>query len=141
MVDFREAPHPEALIAGFHQWEGAARWMSRRGELRLRMTSGRLSLLFAAPFLVRRRPSVRMRLRDEASGRSATLDPVRFSGPEPTATTVEIPRRFASAARGQTIHVILESNNVWVPARCVDESTDFRELTVQIMRVGFEPDP
>ncbi len=140
VADFREAPHPEVLIAGFHQWEGTARWMSRRGELRLRMTSGRLSLLFAAPFLVRRRPAVRMRLLDEATGRTATLDPVRFSGPGPTAITVQIPTRFASAARGQTIHVILESNNVWVPARSLDESIDFRELTIQIMRVGFEPD-
>jgi ubiquinone/menaquinone biosynthesis C-methylase UbiE len=141
VVDFREAPHPEALIAGFHHWEGAARWMSRRGELRLRMTSGRLSLLFAAPFQVRRRPAVRMRLLDEASGRTATLDPIRFSGPGPIAATVEIPRRFASAARGRTIHVILESNNVWVPARSLDESTDFRELSIQIIRAGFEPDP
>jgi len=142
VIDFREGPHSAALVSGFHHWEGTSRWMSRRGELILRMTSNRLRVVLANPSPRGRPALVRVRLIEESTGRATRLKPIRVAGSaREISETLQVPNRFASLGYGQSIRVVLRSSNVWIPAKEIADSQDFRELTVQVFRVGFEEAP
>ena len=142
VIDFREGPHSAALVSGFHHWEGASRWMSRRAELILRMTSNRLRVVLANPSPRGRPARVRVRLIEESTGRATRLKPIRVAGSaREISETLQVPDHFASLGYGQSIRVVLRSSNVWIPAKEIADSQDFREVTVQVFRVGFEEAP
>src|SRR5262249_21258986 len=48
-IDFRREAHSGEVVGGFYHWEGAFRWMGPRGELVLRMSSPRFTVLMQAP--------------------------------------------------------------------------------------------
>jgi ubiquinone/menaquinone biosynthesis C-methylase UbiE len=139
VIDFREGPNSAALISGFHHWEGTSRWMSRRAELILRMTSNRIRVVLANPSPGGRPVRVRVRLIEESTGRATRLKPLRLEGSaREISETLQVPGRFASLGYGRSVRVVLRSSNVWIPAKEISDSQDFRELTVQVFRVGFE---
>jgi ubiquinone/menaquinone biosynthesis C-methylase UbiE len=142
VIDFREGPHSAALVSGFHHWEGASRWMSRRAELILRMTSNRIRVVLANPSPRGRPAFVRVRLIEESTGRAKNLGLLRLEGSaREISETLQVPDNFASLGYGQSLRVVLRSSNAWIPAKEIAGSEDFRELTVQVFRVGFEKAP
>jgi hypothetical protein len=139
VIDFREGSHSAALVSGFHHWERTSRWMSRRAELILRMTSNRLRVVLANPSPGGRPVRMRVRLIEESTGRATRLKPLRLEGSaREISETLQVPGRFASLGYGRSVRVVLRSSNVWIPAKEIADSQDFRELTVQVFRVGFE---
>jgi ubiquinone/menaquinone biosynthesis C-methylase UbiE len=145
MADFRRRAHSGEVVRGFHQWEGAGRWMDARGELALRMTSNRMRFALAAPLteLRRRHPEwdrldVRVQIEEAGTGRGADLDVISATEDRPNECVREVPEPFYSFARGRPVRVLLECERVWVPAETLPGSGDVRRLTVFVMQAGFE---
>lgn len=144
-ADFRQRAHGPEVVSGFHRWEASGRWMGRRGELALRMTSNRMTFVFAAPLteLRRRHPDwtsldVRVRLEEAKTGRGVDLEGISVAEDRPAQFLREVPEPFASLAMGRAVRVLLECQRVWVPAETLPGSQDPRELTVQVLQAGFE---
>jgi len=140
VIDFGRSPCSEALISGFHQWEGTSRWMGSRSELILRMTSDRLRIVLSASHCPSDRPIILgVRLIDELNRRSVRLEPIHLDGGSPPSNiTLRIPDWFVTLAHGRSVRAVLKANRTWIPAKQKTENPDFRELSVQVIRIGFE---
>jgi hypothetical protein len=146
MADFRRHDSAQSLVSGFYHWEGASRWMGKRGELRLVMTSPRLSFLLASPMNAIRlvHPEwksldVRVTIVDEDTGYTSTAGVLKVveDGLLPYhLVSGELPARLGNARR---VHLVLECDQTWRPVEVLPGSVDRRELTVQVFQAGFEP--
>jgi hypothetical protein len=146
MADFRRHDSPQSLVSGFYAWEGTSRWMGRRGELRLVMTSPRLSFVLAAPMTTIRlvHPEwksldVRVTIVDEDTGYTSPAGVLQVveDGLLPYhLVSGELPARLGNARR---VHLVLECEQTWRPIEVLPGSPDRRELTVQVFQAGFEP--
>jgi hypothetical protein len=144
-ADFRNHAAGEEVVSGFYAWEGSSRWMSRRGELRLVMTSPRLTLLLAAPInAIRARDpewkalDVRVTLVDENTGFTVPAGTIHVSEEGVHAYGLDTPELMNRLGNGRLVHVVLESENVWRPIDILPGSHDPRELTVQVFQAGFD---
>lgn len=146
MADFRRHDSAQSLVSGFYAWEGTSRWMGRRGELRLVMTSPRLSFLLASPMKEIRLAhpdwkslDVRVTIVDEATGYTSPAGVLRVveGGIQPYhLESGDLPARLGNARR---VHLVLECEQTWRPIEVLPGSADRRELTVQVFQAGFEP--
>lgn len=146
MADFRRQDSTESVVSGFYAWEGTNRWMGRRSELRLVMTSPRLSFLLASPMNAIRlvHPEwksldVRVTLVDDDTGFTSAAGVLQVveDGLQPYhLVSGELPARLGNARR---VHVVLECDQTWRPIEVLPGSADRRELTVQVFQAGFEP--
>lgn len=146
MADFRRQESAERVVSGFYAWEGTSRWMGRRSELRLVMTSPRLSFLLAAPMNTIRlvHPEwksldVRVTLVDEDTGYTSVAGVLHVvqEGLQPyQLVSGELPARLGNSRR---VHMVLECDQTWRPVEVLPGSADRRELTVQVFQAGFEP--
>lgn len=146
MADFRRHDSAQSVVSGFYAWEGSSRWMERRGELRLVMTSPRLSFALAAPMNAIRlvHPDwksldVRVTIVDEATGFTSAAGVLRVveEGLLPySLVSGELPARLGNA---RIVHLVLECDQTWRPIEVLPGSPDRRELTVQVFQAGFEP--
>jgi hypothetical protein len=146
MADFRRHDSAQSIVSGFYPWEGSSRWIGRRGELRLVMTSPRLTFLLAAPMKAIRlvHPDwksldVRVTLVDEATGFTSTAGVLHVveDGLLPyQLVSGELPARLGNA---RIVHLVLECDQTWRPIEVLPGSPDRRELTVQVFQAGFEP--
>jgi hypothetical protein len=141
-ADFRTSPAESAVVGGFYAWEGASRWMSRRGELRLTMTSPEAVLELGAPRDALRRVGVgpvtlAVTLVDEATARPISLGNVAVTG--------EGVRPYALSAlpflhvfgNGRIVRLVLEADRVWKPSEVLEGASDTRDLSVQVFGAGF----
>src|SRR5262249_22816776 len=138
-------PSSPMVVGGFYEWEGASRWMSKRGVLRLKPASSRFSILAAAPVNALRRThpdwsgmEVRVALMNEGQER-LNIGAIRLTVDEPVTEGLEIPLEISDRLKSQWIQVVLECDQVWTPKDALPGSADDRKITVQVFRAGFAP--
>jgi hypothetical protein len=145
MADFRTNAGDEAVVGGFYAWEGSSRWMGRRGDLRLVMTSPRLTLLLAAPMKAIRAThpdwkslDVRVTLVDEITGFTVPAGAVSVADEGVQPYRLEAPGFLNRVGNARRVHLVIECDQVWRPIDVLPGSHDPRELTVQVFQAGFE---
>lgn len=132
-VDLRSSPHEAEVGAGFHAWEGGARWMSREGELVLRVPEYGDHLVlegFATRDGAGPGAELVVWVDGEPAGRVAVGRPGAFAHRLPLNPAWLAPRA------GRRIVVRLEATRSFVPADRGD-SEDRRILSVQLRRVAL----
>jgi hypothetical protein len=144
MADFRLGPQDRAVVSGFYAWEGTSRWMGRRGELRLTLTSPSLVFYLAAP----REPlqggtgprpiAVDVTAVDEAIGWSTPLGTIRVDREGLQLYRLDATPFLGRLGNGRIVHLVFASDRTWRPAGTIPGSADTRDLSVQFFAAGCE---
>jgi hypothetical protein len=143
IVDFRRDAQEHAVVTGLYPWEGAYRWMGRRGELRVTPTPPSLQLTLASPISQLRAQrgwdaiTVSVTAIDEVTNAAVPLGKVRVAADGPSVYTVD-PSPFLARFRGRTARLVLTADRTWRPSELLG-SQDTRELSVMVMTVGTAP--
>jgi hypothetical protein len=145
MADFRRSAGDESVVAGFYAWEGTSRWMGKRGELLLVMSSPRLVFLLASPMNAIRRShpdwtslNVRVTLIDDATGYVSPAGVVHVTEDGMQTYYLDAPDLLRRLGNARRVHLIMECEQSWRPIEVLPGSPDTRELTVQVFEAGFE---
>ena len=145
-ADFRLGPYDGAVVSGFYPWEGEQRWMSRRGELRLTLTSPNLIFVLSLPERVVQRPGaeadeirVDVTAVDEAIGWSVGLGTLHVTGGSSQRLRLDATPFLRRLGAGRIVHLLLESDRTWTPAGTLPGSIDPRELSVMFLAAGCDP--
>ncbi len=143
-IDFRTAPHDEAVVSGFHGWENGYRWMGEQGALRLSMVATRTYVVLGSPLDALRQadPGIReivvdVSAMDEASGFRARLGELRITSGGALPFEIDNSPFLRTMGAGRTVHLELRARPVWTPASLTG-SADTRNLTVQVLYAGSE---
>ena len=138
-VDFRFRAESEKIVDGFFDWENPGRWMKRAGAVRAHLVKPSLFLECRIPQEVIRPGGVSkplsLTVELDASGDRVSLGTILISQPE-TQAKITVPSAFWDAHRGQELTVRLTSDRTWTPETVLG-TTDTRELSVMVARVGF----
>jgi ubiquinone/menaquinone biosynthesis C-methylase UbiE len=142
-VDFRRAAHTSEVVSGFHPWDVDSRWLGESGELRLRVAAPRLNLLLAAhpnSAVSDREPmTIRISLRPDADRDEVELGHIVLKRPGVQEHVFPLGEALVSRVLNEEVRVILRADRTWVPAEAIAGSQDQRRLSVQTLRVAFEP--
>jgi hypothetical protein len=149
MTDFRREPGDAMILSGFYPWEGAHRWMSQHGVLRLTTEGHQLGLILGAPArqIAQRFPDrppilVRVTLVDEMTRIAVPIGAITVGPGDGDAVHLLDTRAFASRfGNGRRVLLVLDAGPAWRPADVVPHSTDPRPLTVRIAAAGFAGEP
>lgn len=141
LVDFRSGPQTPAVLSGFYQWDGDSRWMSGEGRLRLTLSSTNVALLMAAP--VDRLhaagigvPAIELLVVDNATGWTTTLGTLHVEQPGPQLYRLETRPFNSRLGNGRNVDLILRASTTWKPRSVLENSSDQRDVSVQVLAVG-----
>ena len=142
-VDFRRAAHTSEVVSGFHPWDVDSRWLGESGELRLRAAARNLSVLAAAhpgslspdgdPL------TVRVGLRVSEGADEVELGDLAFEGPGIHERVLSVSDELLNRILNDEVRITLLPNRTWIPAETIPGSQDNRRLSIQVLRVAFEP--
>ncbi|HEX5760379.1 MAG TPA: hypothetical protein VF121_14415 [Thermoanaerobaculia bacterium] len=145
LADFRAGPQKGTVVSGFYAWEGTSRWMGRRGELRLTLTSPSLIFLLAAPIEELRKADPRLaaiRVQviavDEGSGWAAPLGTLTVDRSDLQLHRLDATPFLSRLGNGRIVHLVLASDRTWRPSEALPGSGDTRELSVMVFAAGCE---
>jgi len=142
-VDFRRAAHTSEVVSGFHPWDVDSRWLGESGELRLRAAAGNLYLLAAAhpgSLMPNGRPlTVRVALRAAEDANEVELGQLAFDKPGIQERVLSVSDELLNRVLNQEVRLILRSDRTWIPAETIPGSGDERRLSIQFLRIAFEP--
>ena len=145
-VDFRTGAGDEAVVSGLFGWEGAYRWMSRVGELRLRMESSRLRLTLGGvgPGIVTKvgvgaPVGVTVELMDESTGERAPAGRIELLREGDQSVELQVPAEFFSNHSGRVVKLRLASDWTWRPVDVLPGNGDTRDLSVRVVEAAFVP--
>lgn len=158
-ADFRTGPQAAAVVSGFFPWEGTSRWMGKRGELRLTLTSPSLVFYLAVPPEAlgsgalasgplgsgprgsgpgERPIRVQVTAVDEAIGWAAPLGTLAVERPDLQLYRLDATPFLSRLGNGRAVHLVLESDRTWRPSGTIPGSADVRDLAVQVFAAGCE---
>jgi hypothetical protein len=150
MADFRRESGEAMVVSGFYPWEGAYRWMGRRGVLRLTTSEvPRLVLRLGAParqiarrFPERRPILVNVSLTDQMTGIEVPIATLSIGPDEGDSDhVVDCGAFFRRFGNGRRILLVLAAGPAWRPADVLPHTHDERLLTVRVAAAGFDPAP
>ena len=142
-VDFRRAAHTSEVVSGFHPWDVDSRWLGESGELRLRAAAGNLCLLAAVhpgSLLPNGRPlTVRIALRAAGDASEVELGQLAFDKSGIQERVLSVSDELLTRVLNQEVRLVLRSDRTWIPAETIPGSDDERRLSIQVLRIAFEP--
>jgi ubiquinone/menaquinone biosynthesis C-methylase UbiE len=142
-VDFRRAAHASEVVSGFHPWDVDSRWLGESGELRLRAAAGNLAFLVAAhpgSLLPDGRPlTVRVGLRAREDADEVPLGQLVLDGPGIRERVLSLSDELLNRVLNEEVRITLRPDRTWTPAETLPGSADDRRLSIQVLRIAFEP--
>ena len=142
-ADFRRAAHASEVVSGFHPWDVDSRWLGESGELRLRAAARNLYLLSAAhpnSLMPDGRPlMVQVGLRVGEGADEVAVGELAFDRPGIQERVLPLGDELLGRVLNEEVRITLRPNRTWSPVETIPGSVDERRLSIQVLRVAFEP--
>ncbi|HEV8630428.1 MAG TPA: hypothetical protein VGV61_08930 [Thermoanaerobaculia bacterium] len=143
MADFRRGPDAGTVVSGFYDWVNGSRWMGKRGELRVTLTSPGLSFVLAAPMDQLRAAGiaeldVAVTAVDEATARAVPLGMLKVNTPGIQLHRLDATPFLSGLGDGRRVHLVLAAHRTWRPVDVLPASSDPRELSIMVLAAGCE---